>query len=61
MDEDTLKKMEELVDKQLANYIRPPNIEKVQVKSSISFVEVEKISEAKPVEDWMKPFPVQKD
>jgi hypothetical protein len=59
MDENILKKMEEMIDKQLNNYIRPPNVDKVKVKSSISFVEVEKISEAKPREDWMKPFPVQ--
>lgn len=57
MDEHTLKKMEELIDKQLANYIRPPNSDKVKVKSSISFVDVEKVSEATPQEDWMKPFP----
>lgn len=59
MDEHILKKMEELVDQQLAKYIRPPNAEKIQVKSSISFVDAEKISEAKPQEDWMKPFPTQ--
>lgn len=61
MDEHILKKMEELVDQQLANYIRPPNLNKVKVKSSISFVDVEKVSEAKPQEDWMKPFPTQKE
>lgn len=58
MDEDILKKMEELIDKQLDFYIRPPNVENVQVKANMSFVEAEKVSEASPMEDWMKSFNV---
>lgn len=56
MDEHILAKMEEMVDKELSKYIKPSN-DHVEVKSRISFVEMEKVSEANPP-DWMKPFPV---
>lgn len=57
MDDKILKKIEEMIDKELNNYIRPPNAEKVKIKTNVSFADVVKTSETKPLEDWMKLFP----
>lgn len=58
MDERTLKRMEEEIDKQLANYIKPPNTDKVKVKVTRSIVELQKFSEnSNPrLDNSIKPF-----
>jgi hypothetical protein len=56
MDEETLAKMEELVDKELSKYICPPSGNRVKVKASISFVDVKKVSEAPERPEWTKPI-----
>lgn len=45
MDEHILKKMEEEIERQLSNFIKPPNVDNIQVKVKRSIVEAEKVSD----------------